>query len=201
MSSFIHLIYASQSLPFLIENSPCLSSMIGEKLQTKRKTKKNTRTQENHRGKQHTRQTFVSMEQQQLFNYPPGSNCLVCWVFRWSRKLLASGGLCSSCFIIVHPDICLKQNSGPLFRIWANVETDLKRKVPSLSVDCISARNPPGSTNPIPTTSDRRVDKSSCGDGAGCESRTSILSRSTSTFISSVYSAGVWSRLGLHSFV
>ena len=69
-----------------------------------------------------------------------------------------------------------------------------------LSVDCVSARGTPGSSNPVPTASDSRGDESNCGGGAGCEKTISILSHSTVTLILSVWSSGVWGHLGLYSF-
>ena len=46
----------------------------------------------------------------------------------------------------------------------------------------------------------RRDDESHCGGRASCKRTVSILSRSTSTRISSVCSSGIWGHLGLYSF-
>ena len=59
-------------------------------------------------------------------------------------------------------------------------------------------RGVPGSFDPVSTAA-RRGNGSHCG-GAGCERMISILSRSTSTFISSVNSSGVCGRLEFDIF-
>ena len=137
--------------------------------------------------------------------HPPGTNCLLCSVRnrlsllpanRQSRKPLESGGLCFfRCCFVVRSDVCLKQNSSSLLRISANVQetidTGLKRKIPSLSVGLVSARNTPSSSHPVPTAGNRGNDESYCGGGAGCERTTFVFDISTPTSISSLSSSGV----------
>ena len=57
-------------------------------------------------------------------------------------------------------------------------------------------RGVPGSSDPVSIAGNRRGDGSYCGRGAGCERIISILKRSASTLISSVSSSGVCWRLG-----
>ena len=79
-----------------------------------------------------------------ILHHSPESNCLVCSLphavtlrccrFFGSRKLLANSGFCvsSCCFGVVHPDVCLKQNSSSPLVLWtcAAIETGLKRRNP-----------------------------------------------------------------------
>ena len=82
--------------------------------------------------------------------------------------------------------------------------------IPSSSVN-LSTRNTPGPSDPVPIAGDRRGvpgfsdpvstaarrgDGSHYGCGADCKRATSILKRSTSTFISSINSSEVCGRLG-----
>ena len=143
MSSFIHLIHTSQSLLALTKKNPRISYLLGEMLQTRRRKQKNTRIQEKtYTGKLYTRLPSIwkgkntrSPSRIKLLSF--GTPC--CYssllpVLLRSRKLLASSGFCdSSCFFGVHHDVCLKQNSGPLFRACATdvqktIDTGLNRK-------------------------------------------------------------------------
>ena len=123
------------------------------------------------------------------------------------RILLWSSGLyCSSCCLVVHPDICLKRNSSLLFRICASnaqkgIDTGLKRK--HFLLLCVLPLNTRyfRFIHPVPTMGDPRGDESHCSSSAGCENIVIRFSLSTSTLVLSVYFSGLWGRRELYDLV
>ena len=100
--------------------SPRLSYLLGEILETRRKTQEQAFGQtvtETDTSLDRKVTAFPSPSRVKLF-----SLLVIPSVLRQSRKLLVGGDLCSSCFFVVYPDVCLKQDSGTMFRTFANVE-------------------------------------------------------------------------------
>ena len=139
MSGFIYLIHVSQlPAPILVLTiSSSLVSAWGNFTDKMKKRKaqlhKKRKAKQTHGSTSEKEWSTPSSSRIKLLGFviTPCYHPSLLPVLRRSRKLLASSDLSfDSCFGVLHPDVCLKQNSGTLLvQACATIETGFRRNI------------------------------------------------------------------------